>query len=77
MGLKLASAFKWIWEASQKENSKLKWVAKMDDDILLNLIEFEKFTNLELAQNSIYCNVYSHGHAKPFREWDPQIGFKW
>ena len=69
VGFKLISAFNWIFDASNAtEDSNLKWILKMDDDVLLNTKELKKYID-GIGRNdtdSIYCRVYTK--AKAIRE---------
>ena len=64
VGLKLLSAFKWINKASSQPNSKLKWILKLDDDVLLNVDML--MNHLKVQENLIHCPVYER--ATPFRD---------
>ena len=64
VGLKLLSAFKWIYKASGQPNSKLKWILKLDDDVLLNVNML--MNQLKVQENVIHCPVYER--ATPFRD---------
>ena len=59
---KLVSAFKWISDASKYNGNNLKWILKMDDDVLLGIQELEKFIkNIPRDDsNSIFCKVKPH-----------------
>ena len=65
VSLKLLSAFKWISKASQRQGGQLKWILKMDDDVLLNLKALQVFIQRLNVTNSIYCHVYAG--SSPFR----------
>ena len=69
VGFKLISAFNWIFDASNAtEDSNLKWILKMDDDVLLNTKELKNYID-GIGRNdtdSIYCRVYKK--AKAIRE---------
>ena len=69
VGFKLISAFNWIFDASNAtEDSNLKWILKMDDDVLLNTKELKNYID-GIGRNdtdSIYCRVYTK--AKAIRE---------
>ena len=59
---KLVSAFKWISEASKSNGDNLKWILKLDDDVLININELKIFIE-QLQQkdlDSIYCHVYAY-----------------
>ena len=70
--LKLLSAFQWISKANQDGGGQLKWVLKLDDDVLLNLEALQVFIEGLNDTNSIYCHVYTG--APPFRS---DINDKW
>ena len=65
----MISAFNWIFDASNAtEDSNLKWILKMDDDVLLNTKELKNYID-GIGRNdtdSIYCRVYTK--AKAIRE---------
>ena len=65
----MISAFNWIFDASNAtEDSNLKWILKMDDDVLLNTKELKNYID-GIGRNdtdSIYCRVYKK--AKAIRE---------
>ena len=67
VSLKMLSSFYWISQINQ--NSKLKWIIKIDDDVLLNIEKLDTYVNT-IIQNeltdSIYCRVY-YG-IKPMRQ---------
>ena len=69
VGFKLISAFNWIFDASNAtEDSNLKWILKMDDDVLLNTKELKNYID-GIGKNdteSIHCRVYTK--AKAIRE---------
>ena len=56
---KLISAFKWVSDASKYNGNKLKWILKMDDDVLLDIQELNKFINniAKEDKNAIFCHV--------------------
>ena len=58
---KLISAFKWISDASKYNGNKLKWILKLDDDVLLDIRELNKlFDNIpKKDNNAIFCKVKS------------------
>ena len=65
--MKLLSAFKWIKEASKL--SKLKWILKLDDDVLLNvekLLKHTKYYETHKSASALYCSVITG--AIPIRE---------
>ena len=59
---KLVSAFKWISDASKYNGNNLKWILKMDDDVLLGIQELEKFIkNIPQEDlNAIFCKIKPH-----------------
>ena len=89
VGFKLISAFNWLLQASLiSESSRLKWILKLDDDVLLNIVELQKFVEgIELSSkflggfqhtynttDDIYC------HVKPDDPplWDKTLSWnKW
>ena len=58
---KLISAFKWISDASKYNGNKLKWILKLDDDVLLDIRKLNKFfDNIPKKDyNAIFCKVKS------------------
>ena len=68
--MKEVSAFHWIQEAynAHRTTSKLKWIIKMDDDVIVNPLQLqnvlEKFQN-EAEHKTIICALYI-GH-RPHR----------
>ena len=60
---KLLSSFYWMSLLST--NSKLKWIVKLDDDVLLNVQRLDLFLNNTIT-DAIYCKVISN--MKPFRD---------
>ena len=66
VGLKLLSAFKWIKEAFKL--SKLKWILKLDDDVLLNVEKLLKHIKEYESHKSttLYCSVITG--SIPIRE---------
>ena len=80
VGFKLVSGFSWISNASNAtEDSNLKWILKMDDDVLLNTQELKNYIG-EIGSNktdSIHCRVYKNSktrrekqdHAKEVEKW--------
>ena len=59
---KLVSAFKWISDASKYNGNNLKWILKIDDDVLLGIQELEKFIkNIpQEDSNAIFCKIKPH-----------------
>ena len=55
---KLISAFKWIMDASKYNGSKLKWILKLDDDVLLDINELKQFT--ENLQEKDFSTIFCH-----------------
>ena len=67
VSLKMLSSFYWISQINQ--NSKLKWIVKIDDDVLLNVEKLDSYVDTIIQNDlidSIYCRVY-YG-IKPMRE---------
>ena len=56
---KLVSAFKWISDASKYNGNKLKWILKLDDDVLLDIQELFKLFDAipKKDHNAIFCKV--------------------
>ena len=64
--LKMLSSLYWISQINQ--NSKLKWIVKIDDDVLLNFKRLDSYLNTVIKNESterIHCRVY-YG-IKPMR----------
>ena len=64
--LKMLSSLYWISQINQ--NSKLKWIVKIDDDVLLNFERLDSYLNTVIENESterIHCRVY-YG-IKPMR----------
>ena len=59
VALKLASGFKWISKANEIQGGQLKWVLKLDDDVLLNLGALQVFIEGLNDTSSIYCYVHT------------------
>ena len=52
------SAFKWIDQASTVSDvNNLKWILKVDDDVLLNVGKLKQFLDTIQDIDSIYCQV--------------------
>ena len=52
------SAFKWIDQASTvSDGNNLKWILKVDDDVLLNIGKLKQFLDTIQDIDSIYCQV--------------------
>ena len=68
--MKEVSAFHWIQEAynAHRTTSKLKWIIKMDDDVIVNPLQLqnvlEKFQN-EAEHKTIICELIPSG--RPLR----------
>ena len=68
--MKEVSAFHWIQEAynAHRTTSKLKWIIKMDDDVIVNPLQLqnvlEKFQN-EAEHKTIICGLISS--SRPIR----------
>ena len=60
---KLLSSF--YWTTMLSTSSKLKWIVKLDDDVLLNVQRLDLFLN-NIISDAIYCKVISN--MKPFRD---------
>lgn len=68
--MKEVSAFYWVWKSHQGHGSKsqLKWIIKMDDDILLNGSQLEKIlikSSDQLGKKHFICKSYP---SKPWRD---------
>ena len=64
--LKMLSSLYWISQIHQ--NSKLKWIVKIDDDVLLNVKKLDSYLDTVIKNESterIHCRVY-YG-IKPMR----------
>ena len=69
VGFKLISAFKWISNSSRIiQENKLKWIIKLDDDILLNVDQIQKYIKYETNEDSIHCHMYHY--VSPYRSFD-------
>ena len=67
VGFKLISAFKWISKSSKiMKNDELKWILKLDDDILLDFDQLQKYIQNESNSSSIHCHMYHY--VEPYRE---------
>ena len=70
---KLLSSF--YWTSMLSTNSKLKWIVKLDDDVLLNVQRLDLFLK-NIISDAIYCKVISN--MKPFRDpnnkWYDNLG---
>ena len=65
VGFKLISAFKWISESTRvMESSRVKWILKLDDDILLNVDQLQKYIESESNSSSIHCHMYHYALPK-------------
>lgn len=73
--LKEISAFQWIWSsvnATQGQN-KLKWVVKIDDDVILNPVEFNKIlisSEKDVDEKQLICRqINARPVRKPASKW--------
>ena len=65
VGLKLLSSFNWI---SQLEINNLKWIMKIDDDIMLNFTKLDNhLTKENINHQAIHCPINSGMPA--LRDW--------
>ena len=71
VGLKLLASFNWI---NNLNLSKLKWIVKLDDDIIFNLYQLDKYLSspnvTRKGDNFIHCKV---NNGIPMRD----INQKW
>ena len=71
VGLKLLASFNWI---NNLHLSKLKWIVKLDDDIIFNLYQLDKYLSspnvTRNGDNFIHCKV---NNGIPMRD----INQKW
>ena len=71
VGLKLLASFNWI---NNLNLSKLKWIVKLDDDIIFNLYQLDKYLSspnvTRNGDNFIHCKV---NNGIPMRD----INQKW
>ena len=65
---KLVSAFKWIMDASKYNGNKLKWILKLDDDVLLNVEKLKQFLETIHENDFIYCRVFPKEWQVPLRK---------
>ena len=64
--LKEISAFHWILESykAHRSESRLKWVIKMDDDVIINPINLQRLLQQhesELAEEKLFCENWAGG----------------
>ena len=58
VGLKLLSSFNWISKLNNVPN--LKWVSKMDDDMMVNFTKYDEyFSNPEINHDRLHCPINS------------------
>ena len=70
VGLKMFSAFHWIMQL--RNNTDLKWIMKIDDDIMVNFTRLDTYLSKEnINHQAIHCPV--HPSKKVMR--DPKT--KW
>ena len=86
VGFKLVSAFTWISNAfNSTKNGNLRWILKMDDDVLLNIRELKNYMSVidNNSPDSIHCRVYKNSQArreekaseKDVEKWYDDIGY--
>ena len=64
VGLKMISAFKWITEL--KNNGNLKWIIKMDDDILIKFATLDSYlSSKNVSFQAIHCPIHNIDKNKP------------
>ena len=67
VAFKLISAFKWISKSSKvMKNDGLEWILKLDDDILLDFDQLQKYIQNESNSSSIHCHMYHY--VEPYRK---------
>ena len=65
VGIKLLSAFNWIGKLKNKKD--LKWIMKIDDDIMVNFTKLDAYlSNENINQQAIHCPI--HGSKKVMRK---------
>ena len=65
VGLKMFSAFHWITQL--RNNTDLKWIMKIDDDITVNFTRLDNYlTEENINHEAIHCRV--HLSKMPFRD---------
>ena len=70
VGLKLLSAFNWIYQLKKRKD--LKWIMKIDDDIMVNFTRLDNYLSKEnINHQAIHCPI--HGNNRVMR--DPKA--KW
>ena len=67
VGLKELSSFNWI---NQLDRSNLKWIMKIDDDIMINFSRLDKYLIKE-SNNAIHCPIMYHNNVRrdPKDKW--------
>ena len=48
------------------KNDELKWILKLDDDILLDFDQLQKYIQNESNSSSIHCHMYHY--VEPYRK---------
>ena len=65
VGIKLLSSFNWIRQL--KHIKDLKWIMKIDDDIMVNFTRLDKYlTSENIDQQAIHCPI--HGSHNVLRD---------
>ena len=48
------------------KNNAIEWILKLDDDILLDFDQLQKYIQNESNSSSIHCHMYHY--VEPYRE---------
>ena len=59
VGMKLLAAFYWLHRINA--DNKLKWIIKLDDDVLVNMPMVDKFIRKHENEDKIFCR-YNFGN---------------
>ena len=67
VGLKELSSFNWINQLKRKD---LKWIMKIDDDVMINFTKLDNYLIKETNQ-AIHCPVLYHNKVRrnPISKW--------
>ena len=74
VGMKLLATFYWLSKVDRSK-SALKWIVKLDDDVIVNMKNLDKFMMQHFQEDKIFCRL-CHNFS-PVRNPNDELYGKW